>query len=66
MSALSYTECEIDRGAVASAREAFAELHSLIIGRSGGYNTITTHVGFEFSDMIAENLWIAAQENQFA
>lgn len=66
MSALSYTECEIDRGAVASTRETFAELHSLIIGRSGGYNTITTHVGFEFSDMIGENLRRAANNNQFA
>lgn len=66
MSALSYNECEIDRSAVASARESFAELHSLIIGRSGEYNTITSHVGFEFTDMIGEGLRSAANENEYA
>ena len=66
MSTLSYNECDIDRGAIASARESFGELHTLISGRSGEYNTITRHVGFEFSDLIGEGLRGAANENQFA
>ncbi|WP_143832955.1 MULTISPECIES: TPR repeat region-containing protein [Nocardiopsis] len=66
MSALSYIECEIDRGTVASARDTFEELFSLISGRSVEYNTITTSVGFEFSDLIGESLRGAANENQFA
>ncbi|MEV6822803.1 hypothetical protein AB0M72_29070 [Nocardiopsis dassonvillei] len=66
MSALSYTECDIERSAVASARESFEELYSLITGRSANYNTITTPVGFEFSDQIGESLRSAANENQFA
>ncbi|MFC9087179.1 TPR repeat region-containing protein [Nocardiopsis dassonvillei] len=66
MSALSYTECDIERSAVASARETFEELYSLITGRSGDYNTITTPVGFEFSDQIGEGLRTAANENQYA
>jgi hypothetical protein len=66
LSGLSYTECEIDRGVVASARQSFEELYSLITDRSVGYNTITTPVGFEFSDQIGEGLRAAANENQHA
>ncbi|MFJ9554798.1 hypothetical protein ACIRPH_13350 [Nocardiopsis sp. NPDC101807] len=63
MSALSYTECEIDRGVVASARSTFEELHATISGRSGEYNTITQPVGFEFTDLVGEGLRSAAEEN---
>ena len=66
MSALSYTECEIDRGVVASARATFEELHAMISGRSGEFNTITQPVGFEFSDLIGEGLRSAADENHFS
>ncbi|GAA1437928.1 hypothetical protein [Nocardiopsis tropica] len=66
MSALSYTECEIDRGAVATAITTFDELHAKISGRSGEYNTITQPVGFDFSGLIGEGLRSAAEENHFS
>jgi hypothetical protein len=66
LSALSYTECEIDRGVVASARTTFEELHAAISGRSGEYNTITQPVGFEFTDLVGEGLRSAAEENHFS
>ncbi|MES0835192.1 hypothetical protein [Nocardiopsis tropica] len=66
MSALSYTECEIDRGVVASARSTFEELHATISGRSGEYNTITQPVKGEFSDQIGQGLSDAAEANHSA
>ncbi|MFE6305825.1 hypothetical protein [Nocardiopsis sp. NPDC057823] len=66
MSALSYTECDIDRSRVAAARSDFEELHAMISGRSESYNTITQPVGFEFSDLIGEGLRKAAEDNSFA
>lgn len=66
MSALNYTECEIDRSVVASARATFEELHATISGRSGEHNTITQPVGFDFSDLIGEGLRSAAAENHFS
>lgn len=64
MTALSYNECEIDRGKLSSARQSFEDLHAKISGRSDEYHTITEPVGFQFSDLIGESLRSAATENK--
>jgi hypothetical protein len=59
-------KCQIDRGAVTSARDMFSEVHAKISGRSGEYNTITEPVGFSFSELIAEELFCEIKENKEA
>ncbi|WP_431872892.1 hypothetical protein [Nocardiopsis eucommiae] len=66
MSLLNYTECEFDAGQIEKARDEFQALHAKIAGRSEGYESITSRVGSEFSDLIGDGLKRLATENQAA
>ncbi|WP_150236783.1 TPR repeat region-containing protein [Nocardiopsis quinghaiensis] len=66
MYTLSYTECEIDTGALSSHAETFQELHTKISGRSGEFSTIAEPVATHFEGLVGESLKSVATENQEA
>ncbi|WP_160050649.1 MULTISPECIES: hypothetical protein [unclassified Nocardiopsis] len=66
MSRLSYTECEIDTGALIGHKEAFQELHAKISGRSGEFGTIAQPVSVHFEGLVGEGLKTVATQNQEA
>ncbi|MFE9246589.1 hypothetical protein [Nocardiopsis sp. NPDC006938] len=66
MSLLNYTECEFDTAKLTTARDGFQALHAKIAGRSEGYESITSPVGSEFSDLVDTQLKRLATQNQQA
>ncbi|MEU3019497.1 hypothetical protein ABZ635_19135 [Nocardiopsis sp. NPDC007018] len=66
MSLLNYTECEFDTAKLTTARDGFQALHAKIAGRSEGYESITSPVGSEFSDLVDTQLKGLATRNQQA